>query len=75
MLAHSAEEFVRHVWLRGWQVVNHHSLPAWLRDNDYILHYHRPQLNTFWACFKSIFRVHTETGNIWTHLLGKLYLL
>ncbi|CAH8505068.1 unnamed protein product [Schistosoma intercalatum] len=70
MLAHSAEEFVRHVWLRGWQVVNHHSLPAWLRDNDYILHYHRPQLNTFWACFKSIFRVHTETGNIWTHLLG-----
>nr|CAH8839769.1 unnamed protein product [Trichobilharzia regenti]CAH8839772.1 unnamed protein product [Trichobilharzia regenti] len=70
MMAHSAEEFVRHVWLRGWQVVNHRSLPAWLRDNDFILHYHRPQLNTFWACFKSIFRVHTETGNIWTHLLG-----
>ena len=21
-------------------------------------------------CFKSIFRIHTETGNIWTHLLG-----
>ncbi|KAH8861391.1 Adiponectin receptor protein [Schistosoma japonicum] len=74
MLAHSTEEFVRHVWLRGWQVVNHRSLPAWLRDNDFILHYHRPQLNTFWACFKSIFRVHTETGNIWTHLLGKLCL-
>ncbi|CAH8501254.1 unnamed protein product [Heterobilharzia americana] len=70
MMAHSAEEFVRHVWLRGWQVVHHHSLPAWLRDNDFILHYHRPQLNTFRACFNSIFRIHTETGNIWTHLLG-----
>lgn len=22
------------------------------------------------ACFRSIFQVHTETGNIWTHLLG-----
>ncbi|CAL8086650.1 unnamed protein product [Calicophoron daubneyi] len=70
MMAHSAEEFVRHVWLRGWQVVNHRSLPAWLRDNDFILRYHRPQLNTCWACTKSVFRVHTETGNIWTHLLG-----
>lgn len=70
MMAHSAEEFVRHVWLRGWQVVHHRSLPAWLKDNDYILRYHRPQLNTCWACFKSMFRVHTETGNIWTHLLG-----
>lgn len=70
LMAHSAEEFVRHVWLRGWQVVHHRSLPAWLKDNDFILRYHRPQLNTFWACFKSIFRVHTETGNIWTHLLG-----
>lgn len=25
---------------------------------------------SFRACFKSIFRIHTETGNIWTHLLG-----
>lgn len=70
MMAHSAEEFVRHVWLRGWEVVHHRSLPVWLKDNDFILGYHRPQLNTCVACFKSIFRVHTETGNIWTHLLG-----
>ncbi|KAF6769988.1 hypothetical protein AHF37_11919 [Paragonimus kellicotti] len=75
MMAHSAEEFVRHVWLRGWQVVHHRSLPAWLKDNDYILRYHRPQLNTCWACFKSIFRVHTETGNIWTHLLAVIGLI
>jgi len=27
-------------------------------------------LPSFRACFKSVFRIHTETGNIWTHLLG-----
>ncbi|KAL3315237.1 Adiponectin receptor protein 1 [Cichlidogyrus casuarinus] len=69
-MAHNAEEFVRTVWMRGWQVVGHHSLPLWLKDNDFLLKGHRPQLNTFKACFKSVFRVHTETGNIWTHLLG-----
>lgn len=26
---------------------------------------------SFRACFGSIFRIHTETGNIWTHLLGE----
>ncbi|KAL5013461.1 hypothetical protein ScPMuIL_007731 [Solemya velum] len=65
-----AEEFVRRVLERGWQVVHHHSLPDWLKDNDFLLRGHRPPTNSFLACFKSIFRIHTETGNIWTHLLG-----
>jgi len=35
------------------------------------LHFgHRPELGNFAACFRSIFRIHTETGNIWTHLIG-----
>lgn len=45
-------------------------LPDWLKDNDYLLHGHRPPMPSFRACFRSIFRIHTETGNIWTHLLG-----
>jgi len=65
-----AEELAKRVWEAGWTVVNHNSLPKWLRDNDFLLKGHRPPLNSFWACFKSIFRIHTETGNIWTHLLG-----
>ena len=69
--AEQAEEFVRKVLRRGWEVVHHHSLPSWLKDNDFLHKGHRPQLNSFFACFKSIFRIHTETGNIWTHLLGK----
>ncbi|VDL65718.1 unnamed protein product [Nippostrongylus brasiliensis] len=31
---------------------------------------HRPPLPSFSSCFKSIFALHTETGNIWTHMYG-----
>lgn len=40
------------------------------KDNDFLERGHRPPLPSFRACFKSIFRIHTETGNIWTHMLG-----
>ncbi|CAG0897782.1 unnamed protein product, partial [Cyprideis torosa] len=74
VLAHhaveSAEEFLRKVWEGTWRVCSYHTLPSWLQDNDYLHHWHRPPLPSFRACFKSIFRVHTETGNIWTHMLG-----
>jgi len=60
------EEMARH----AWTLVHHHHLPKWLRDNEFLTKGHRPQLSSFCACFRSIFRVHTETGNIWTHLLG-----
>ncbi|CAH8522415.1 unnamed protein product [Heterobilharzia americana] len=65
-----AEELVIHLWKQGWKVVHHHSLPHWLKDNDFLLRGHRPQLPSFRECFRSMFRVHTETGNIWTHLIG-----
>ncbi|KAK7473800.1 hypothetical protein BaRGS_00034968 [Batillaria attramentaria] len=73
--AEQAEEFVRKVWAAGWSVVNHHTLPDWLKDNDFLLRGHRTPTNSFLACFKSIFRIHTETGNIWTHLLGMIAFL
>lgn len=65
-----AEEIAWKVWEAGWTVVHHNHLPKWLRDNDFLVKGHRPPLNSFKACFKSIFKIHTETGNIWTHLLG-----
>lgn len=45
-------------------------LPPWLQDNNYLLTGYRPPLNSFRACFESIFYIHTETVNIWTHLIG-----
>ncbi|KAH3820040.1 adiponectin receptor protein-like [Dreissena polymorpha] len=70
--AEQAEEFVKKVWEAGWRVVHHNSLPNWLRDNDFLHKGHRLPTNSFLECFKSIFRVHTETGNIWSHLLGMI---
>ncbi|CAL8087251.1 unnamed protein product [Calicophoron daubneyi] len=70
-----AEELVLHLWKQGWKVVHLQSLPNWLKDNDFLLGGHRPQLPSFRECFRSIFRVHTETGNIWTHLIGFVFFL
>ena len=73
-LAHNAagqaEVVVRKLIQVGWSCCQFHHLPAWLQDNDFLTHGHRPPLPSFRACFKSIFRIHTETANIWTHLLG-----
>ena len=68
-----AEEFAITVWhkLTKWKVTHFQSLPQWLQDNDFLHFGHRPPLPTS-ECFKSIVRIHTETGNIWTHLLGTL---
>ena len=70
----SAEDFVRQVWETSWRVCHFKDLPEFLRDNDFLHNMHRPQLNSFYECIKSILRIHTETGNIWTHLLGKPYI-
>ncbi|XP_061125280.1 adiponectin receptor protein 2 [Syngnathus typhle] len=69
------EEFVHKVWEGRWRVIPHDVLPDWLKDNDFLVHGHRPPMPSFRACFRSIFRIHTETGNIWTHLLGCLFFL
>uniref|UniRef100_A0A672S3N3 Adiponectin receptor 1 n=1 Tax=Sinocyclocheilus grahami TaxID=75366 RepID=A0A672S3N3_SINGR len=76
MQAHRAmEEFVHKVWKGRWRDIPYHLLPDWLKDNDYLLHGHRPPMPSFRTCFGSIFRIHTETGNIWTHLLGLILFL
>ena len=73
--AEQAEEFAIAIWhkFQSWKVIHFTHLPQWLQDNDFLHFGHRPPLPTS-ECFKSIIRIHTETGNIWTHLLGKDYL-
>uniref|UniRef100_A0A0N5A401 Adiponectin receptor protein n=1 Tax=Parastrongyloides trichosuri TaxID=131310 RepID=A0A0N5A401_PARTI len=61
---------VKKTWEAVWTVQNFEDLPDWLKDNEYLLTGHRPPLPSFAECFKSILSLHTETGNIWTHLLG-----
>ncbi|XP_071480682.1 adiponectin receptor protein 2-like [Diadema antillarum] len=70
--AEQAQKFVQKVKDVTWKVTHHNFLPDWLKDNDFLHYHHRPPLPSFRTCFKSIFRIHTETGNIWTHMLGCL---
>ncbi|KAI6214349.1 hypothetical protein M3Y94_00257300 [Aphelenchoides besseyi] len=60
----------RRIWESKYKVQDFHLLPSWLQDNEFLHTGHRPPLPSFTSCFQSIFQIHTETGNIWTHLYG-----
>ena len=70
--AHNAEELAKDVYARlaNWKAIHFEKLPSWMRDNEHLHFGHRPELPSFAERFRSIFRIHTETGNIWTHLIG-----
>ncbi|OTB08601.1 hypothetical protein M426DRAFT_316614 [Hypoxylon sp. CI-4A] len=45
----------------------------WQRDNEFILTSYRRASYSYLASLRSIFAVHNETANIWSHLLGALF--
>ncbi|CAF4923307.1 unnamed protein product [Rotaria sp. Silwood1] len=50
--------------------IAHWGLPEWLGDNHFLLQKHRPPTNSVRECLISIASIHSETINIWTHLIG-----
>ena len=71
---HPAEEtFNKVVLFINWHYFQFQTLPPWLQDNDYIWDGYRPLLPSWRDCFKSIFSIHTETGNVWTHMLACIF--
>ena len=46
------------------------NLPPELQDNEYITTGYRVEMS-YWETIKSLFGLHNETGNIWTHLIGQ----
>lgn len=53
-----------------WDRLFHwNELPEYLRDNEYIYTGYRVHTGVL-GSFKSLFRIHNESGNVWTHLLG-----
>lgn len=58
----------------GARLVNFEDAPEYMKDNQYILTGYRVD-HSAWQCVKSIFALHNETGNIWTHLVGFFVLL
>ncbi|KAI0493354.1 hypothetical protein KFK09_027631 [Dendrobium nobile] len=60
----------RRLWKKvRYQLVEYHSLPNYLKDNEYILGYYRSEWPLKQTLF-SIFTIHNETLNVWTHLIG-----
>ncbi|MEN2495920.1 MAG: hypothetical protein MHMPM18_000499 [Marteilia pararefringens] len=47
----------------------------WQNDNPYILKGHRQQREDLFFIFSSCLTMHTETLNIWTHLVGSMILI
>jgi adiponectin receptor len=50
--------------------VTREQLPAWYGSSEYILHGYRRVTNSFRGCILSLFYLHNETGNVYTHLIG-----
>lgn len=48
-----------------------HEVEPWLQDNPDVLSFYRSNY-TLRACLRSMFRLHNETQNIWSHILGAL---
>ena len=55
------------------RVVSFEDLPAWMQSDPYIRQGYRKQLNSFKQCYESLFYVHNETVNIWSHLIVGLF--
>ena len=59
----------------GPNLLNWTQVPEWAQDNEYIQTAYRPISNSYRACLLSIFHLHNETGNIYSHLLATAWML
>ncbi|KAL9629775.1 MAG: hypothetical protein Q9164_006731, partial [Protoblastenia rupestris] len=54
------------------QILSWEDLPQWMQSDPHIRRGYRRQLDSFSACFQSIFYLHNESVNIWSHILPTL---
>jgi hypothetical protein len=50
-------------------------IPGHRHDNKYILHGYRINFNTVGRILRSLFMIHKETVNVWSHLIGVLFFI
>lgn len=66
LLSPSKEGKGKRLWKKvKYQLVEYHSLPGYLKDNEYILGHYRAEWPLKQALL-SIFTIHNETLNVWT---------
>ncbi|KAI8372253.1 hemolysin-III related-domain-containing protein [Choanephora cucurbitarum] len=51
-------------------ILSWHEIPSWMQDNVFITDGYRRQTNSYVECLKSLFYLHNESVNIWSHLLA-----
>ncbi|KAG4090697.1 HlyIII-domain-containing protein [Neocallimastix lanati (nom. inval.)] len=54
------------------KLITYKECPRWLADNPYIHAFYRPPCYSYLECYKSLFYLHNEIGNIYTHLIGSI---
>jgi hypothetical protein len=52
-----------------------HDAPDFHRDNEFIHSGYRINFNSKWKIFKSLFVLHNEFVNVWSHILGALFVV
>lgn len=65
-VSHSAAKSL-HQHIFSWE-----DLPQWMQSDPYIRRGYRRQLDSFDACLRSVFYLHNESVNIWSHLVPTL---
>ena len=48
-------------------------LPEWMQGDPYIRRGYRKQLDSLTECYESLFYLHNESVNIWSHLLAGVF--
>lgn len=54
---------------QGRRLYTWDEIPDWQKDNEHILSGYVGETKSAWACFKSLFYLHNESVNIYTHLM------
>lgn len=57
------------------RILHYDQLPEWMKIDTYIRRGYRPQQDSFRDCFWSLFYLHNESVNIWSHLLPACFYL
>ena len=70
-----AHEVKGHVVAIASRVVDLHEAPDWMRQDHLITRAYRKQQDSFRGCFESLFYIHNETVNIWSHLGTGIFFL
>ena len=66
----SSNEILYKFTERGRRLITYDDIPEWYSANEYVYHGYRLPQSSIKSLTLSIFKIHNETFNIWTHIIG-----